>query len=307
MSYNLNIDEFNNLSEQQKKIALQILNQYKNQGKSKLYDDLLYSDYDQIPVDVETFLHDKKYLGKGLTDEQGKFTLFPYWQELLKKIFPNPLQPAKYNTLALTGAIGIGKSTQAVLCVIYELYRMLCLKDPYLHYGLMPTDLITFAVMNITKDAARGVAWDKLQSLIQSSQWFMSKGTVTKSEKPQWKPPKGIELIYGSLSRHIIGRAVYSCLDGQTEIVTCDGTFKIKDLAYKNKNVISINDDKKSQVSNSCSIIPTKMSSQQIQLELQDGSIIKCTPQHRFMLKDGSYKQARFLTENDQLFEINNF
>jgi hypothetical protein len=35
---------------------------------------------------------------------------------------------------------------------------MLCLKDPYLYYGLQPIDLITFAFMNITIDAAEGVA-----------------------------------------------------------------------------------------------------------------------------------------------------
>jgi hypothetical protein len=46
----------------------------------------------------------------------------------------------------------------AVLCGLYELYRMLCLKDPYLHYGLQPIDKITFAFMNITLDASKGVA-----------------------------------------------------------------------------------------------------------------------------------------------------
>jgi hypothetical protein len=39
----------------------------------------------------------------------------------------------------------------------------------------------------------------------------MSKGTVTGTTNPTWKPPKGIELIAGSLTRHIIGRAVFTC------------------------------------------------------------------------------------------------
>ena len=91
----------------------------------------------------------------------------------------------------------------------YELYRMLCLKDPYLHYGMQPIDSISFAVMNITIDAAKGVAWSKLQNLIQSSEWFLQHGTLNKSDTPEWIPSKGIELICGSQSRHIIGRAVY--------------------------------------------------------------------------------------------------
>ena len=202
-------EQLNNLSEEEKEVALQILKQMSENGGSQLFNDLIYSDYEEIPVDIETFLRDPKYLGKGLVNEEGKFTVYPYWVETLKKIFPDPLQPAVYNTLALSGAIGLGKSFVAVLCGLYELYRMMCLKDPYLYYGLQPIDKITFAVMNITLDAAKGVAWDKMQQLLQASPWFMDKGTVTGTTNITWNPPKGIELVAGSLSRHIIGRAVY--------------------------------------------------------------------------------------------------
>ncbi len=201
--------ELEKLSEQERQIALQILNEISTQGSSNLYTDLLYYDYDEIPVDIDTFLTNPRYLGKGLINEEGKFTVFPYWVETLKKVFPDPLKPAQYNTLALTGAIGLGKSFEAVLCCLYELYRMLCLKDPYLYYGLQPIDKISFALMNITLDAAAGVAWDKLQQLAQSSEWFLAHGTLSKGLNPIWSPEKKIELICGSQSRHIIGRAVF--------------------------------------------------------------------------------------------------
>ena len=174
-----------NLTPEERQLALEILQEYQLSGNSQLHNDILYSDYEEIPVDIHTFLHDPKYLGAGLTDAEGRFTLYPYWEQLLHEIYPDPLKSARYNTLALTGAIGIGKSTEAVIIGCYELYRMLCLKDPYVHYGLMPTDLITFAVINITMDAARGVAWSKLQSLIQSSSWFMARGTVSKGDIPE--------------------------------------------------------------------------------------------------------------------------
>lgn len=45
----------------------------------------------------------------------------------------------------------------AVLAQLYLLYRMLCLKDPYEYFGLMPSDKITFSMLNITLDAAKGV------------------------------------------------------------------------------------------------------------------------------------------------------
>lgn len=205
-----NLKELENLSREEKEEVLKILDQIYDSGSSEEYNKLLLEDYEEIPVDIETFLRDKKYLGRGLINEEGKFTVYTYWEDMLKIIFPDPLLPAQYNTLALTGSIGIGKSFVAVLCMLYELYRMLCLKDPYVYYGLQPIDKITFAVMNITLDASKGVAWDKMQQLLQSSEWFLSKGSVRGDINIEWSPSKNIELIAGSLSRHIIGRAVFS-------------------------------------------------------------------------------------------------
>lgn len=228
-------NELQNLSEKEREIALQILSEMSS-GNDSLYKDLLYADYEELPVDVDTFLTDPKYLGKGLINEEGKFTVYPYWVETLKKIFPNPYEPAKYNTLALTGAIGLGKSFEAVLCCLYELHRMLCLKDPYLYYGLQPIDKISFALMNITLDAAAGVAWDKLQQLAQSSEWFLSHGTLSKGLNPTWSPGKKIELICGSQSRHIIGRAVYFCFFDEVSFQPNQDVSKQKEKA---KNLVN--------------------------------------------------------------------
>ena len=203
------LKELNGLSDTEKEYTLKILKEFYNKGTSKTYDDIVLSEYEEIPVDIETFLRDKHYLGSGLVNDEGVFTVFPFWVETLKKIFPSPLLPASVNTLALSGAIGLGKSFVAVLCGLYELYRMICLKDPYMHYGMQPIDKITFAFMNITLDASKGVAWDKCQQLVQASPWFMQKGTLSGTANVVWNPPKGIELIAGSLSRHIIGRAVF--------------------------------------------------------------------------------------------------
>ena len=199
----------NNLSEAERNEVLNILGEISNKGSSNKYNNYLYKDYEEIPVDVETFLRDTKYLGKGLVDTEGRFTVFPYWLNTLKSIFPDPLQPANYHTVALTGAIGLGKSFVAVLIGLYELYRILCLKDPYLYYGLQPIDKISFAFMNITLDASKGVAWDKMQQLVQTSEWFIEHGNITGTVYKEWSPNKRIELIAGSLTAHIIGRAVF--------------------------------------------------------------------------------------------------
>ena len=117
MTYNEEI--LKGLSEKERNEVLKILGELSKDGKSDTYNKLLYADYDEIPVDVETFLKDPRYLGKGLIDAEGRFTVFPYWVETMKKIFPNNLDTA-YNTLILTGAIGIGKSFFSDLCLLLQ-------------------------------------------------------------------------------------------------------------------------------------------------------------------------------------------
>jgi len=204
----------NNLSEEEKQAALEILKEMAAQGKSDLLDSLKYSDFAEIPVGIEEFLDNDLYLGKGIWERdevtgERRCTLFPYWRDTLKKVFPDNLTTA-YNTLILTGSIGLGKTLCAVLCMLYLLYRMLCLKDPYSYYRMMPSDKISFSMLNITLDTAQGVGWDKLQQLVQNSPWFLEHGAMNASRtNPMWQPDKHIELIFGSSNNHVVGRALF--------------------------------------------------------------------------------------------------
>lgn len=211
----LDLSVLNNLSSEERALALEILKEYSQDGQSTILEDLKYSDFEEIPVDIMTFISNERYLGKGLyiTDEftgERKCTVFPYWIDKLQEIFPDNLT-TRYNTIILTGSIGLGKSFIAVVCQLYLLYRMMCLKDPYTYYGMQPIDKITFSMLNVTLEAAQGVGWDKMQQLLQSSEWFMERGNMNASRtNPQWMPPKGIELIFGSSNRHVVGRALFS-------------------------------------------------------------------------------------------------
>lgn len=231
----LNSELLSGLTEEERSLVLKTLSDL-SKGNSKGYEELIYEDYDEIPVDVETFLYDKNYLGNGLINAEGKFTVFPYWVETLKKIFPNNIDTA-YNTLVLTGGIGLGKSFMAVLCIAYLLHRMLCLKDPYLHYGLQPIDKITFSFINVTIDAAKGVGWDKIQQLFQSSPWFMSHGTVSGRSEIIWTPDKRIELVVGSSNNVIIGRALYANFTDEVNFGSM--TSDVEKIKAKQKHLIS--------------------------------------------------------------------
>lgn len=198
------------LSPEQKELAIKILKEFANDGNSHTYAELIYADYKEIPVDIETFLKDDKYLGNAWKDAEGKFKLYPFWLEVLKDIFPNNVD-TDYDVLLESGARGIGKSEIACGCIgAYLMYRVMCLKDPLEHYHIKNTEKIAFAFMNIKIDLAKAIAMDKFQKTIQRSPWFMSKGTMTqKDNQPYWNPPDPLEIIIGSQSDDVIGRPIF--------------------------------------------------------------------------------------------------
>jgi len=83
------LKELEGLSPEQRELALKMLSEYTETGTSETYTELIYDDYDEIPVDIHTFLHDRQYLGNALYDQDGRFTLYPYWEKKLEEIFPS--------------------------------------------------------------------------------------------------------------------------------------------------------------------------------------------------------------------------
>jgi hypothetical protein len=206
----LDMKELEGLSEKEKEEVLKILSEISNSGSSSQYESFLYEDYKEIPVDIETFLTDDRYLGKAWKEATGKSKVYAFWMGVLKQLFPTNIDTA-YNTLLESGARGIGKSEVACGAVgAYLMYRVMCMKNPLEFYHLKPTEKICFAFMNIKLDLAEEIAISKFQNTIQTSDWFMSKGTLTKrNNKPYWNPPDPIAVIIGSQSDDVIGQPIY--------------------------------------------------------------------------------------------------
>ena len=69
-------------------------------------DDLFPAEvWEQRPTDIETFLFDRNYLGNSWLDSDNNRTMFPFWQEMSKKIFPLPMK-SPYNTIIFSGSTG---------------------------------------------------------------------------------------------------------------------------------------------------------------------------------------------------------
>lgn len=67
-----------NLSDEERKAVYNIIKEYTETGSSKTYNNILYEDYKEVPVDIKTFIHDPQYLGRALTDAEGRYSLFQY-------------------------------------------------------------------------------------------------------------------------------------------------------------------------------------------------------------------------------------
>ena len=199
---------FENLNEEEKKYVLDILQEYEKTGASEIFNRLIYDDYEEIPVDIATFITDDRYLGQAWKDAEGNLKLYPFWMEKLKELFPNSFDTL-VNNLIESGARGLGKSEIAVTVCLYIMYRVMCLKDPLEFFHIKKTEKLCFAFMNLTLDLSKDVAVSKFQNTVQLSPWFMQRGTMTQRDNnPYWVPPDYIEIIIGSQSSHLIGKPV---------------------------------------------------------------------------------------------------
>ena len=225
------LEELKNLTEEERQEALKILEEISKSGSFKSYNNLMNADYKEVPVDIITFITDRKYLGNAWHSSDGKLKLYPFWQEKLKELFPDPYT-TKFNNFIESGARGLGKSEIAITCLLYLMYRLMCLKDPHGFLSLKPTEKVAFAFMNITKTLSEEIGVTKFQNTVQMSPWFMSRGTMTQRDnEPYWNPPSFINIIIGSQSSHVIGQPIYGALFDEISFIRNQDIEKQKSIA----------------------------------------------------------------------------
>lgn len=203
---NITVDQFKNLSPENKQLVLKILDEYKTTGESQTLKEIWEVDYEEIPVTIEEFIKNDRYLGK--VTGHGEL-IYPFWKEKYNEIF----DPSKnYEEMVFTGAIGIGKTRTGVICLCYLLYRLMCLRNPNAYFNLLEGDKITIFFLNITLDLAKGVGYRTMHEFLMASPWFMERGVVTGVKNLVYNPPKNIIIEYGSSGGHGLGKAIFAAM-----------------------------------------------------------------------------------------------
>lgn len=199
------IPQIQNLNEEESKLFYALLSATKNSPALDLspIESLYKVDYEEIPVSIDEFLENDYYLGKVYNN--GK-NIYPFWRNFLHNFFHD--NPDKAFEVALTGAIGVGKTTIASIALIYLMYRTMCLKDPQKFYGLSGNSQIVFVVMNLTLDLAYQGLYSLIVEAIRLSPWFCERVDIRGKYEYSIEFPKNIALMAGSQTTHTIGKNV---------------------------------------------------------------------------------------------------
>lgn len=160
------------------------------------------SGYEDMPPTAEEFIDDSYYLGDVLGD-----MIYPVWRNGLYEIFPNPFH-SPYQEIVIKGCIGAGKSTFSIAGSLYDLVKILHLKDPHEHFRLVKSTKIVYGLINATMALSGSVLYDQMIDWMMSSPYF--KAQMKKTSVGLL--PKNIGIVSGSRPSHVLGQAVVGAI-----------------------------------------------------------------------------------------------
>src|SRR5579875_317553 len=190
------------------------------------------------------------------------------------------------------------------------------MNDAYLAYSM--SVIVSRALPDVRdglKPVHRRVLYAMDQMGLQANRSFRKCAGIVGEVLKEYHP-HGDAAVYDTLVRMaqpwnlryplVLGQGNFGCFTGDTAIRLLDGTEKtFAELAQLPADevffVYSVNAEGKIVAGEGRNARITRHNAELVAVELDNGAKIRCTPDHRFMLRDGSYKQAQDLTPDDSL------
>lgn len=96
------------------------------------------------------------------------------------------------------------------------------------------------------------------------------------------------------------------CFTGDTRIMTLDGKTHALEELYNNKSlgIYGCSKEGKLQGADYDSVYLSEYTDELVEVTIDNKYVVRCTPDHPFMLRDGNYKEAQLLEEFDELMPI---
>lgn len=139
--------------------------------------------FEEVPVDVQTFVTDKKYLGlPPLSDYQIlliEMATQIYNEDTLHEIYDydkavKRWKQTKREIIFMLGK-GSGKDYCSTIACVYVVYLLLCIRDPQAYYDKPPGDAIDIVNIAVNADQASRVFFRGVVQRIKNSPWFKKK------------------------------------------------------------------------------------------------------------------------------------
>jgi len=140
--------------------------------------------FNEIPVDVKTFVESSDYLGQPpLSSIQ--YDIVEAMSQIYKKedlkVMYGSSEGARYyekytkNEIILQLGKGSGKDFTSTVACCYIVYKLLCLKDPARYFGKPSGDAIDLINVAINAQQAKNVFFKGFKTKIERSPWFAGK------------------------------------------------------------------------------------------------------------------------------------
>ena len=172
--------------------------------------------YEEMPVGIEEFVLDPYFL--GATFEHTGF--YSYWMKYLKELYPHSVIPSKYYECIVTGSIGTGKTTFAIVATLYSLYKLILLDNPQQRFNLISSTEIRFALFNVTLDLVYDVLWATLSNMMSDSDFFKNINISDDPKKAEIILPKRLGITVASKPKHTLGKAIFGGILDETNFAS---------------------------------------------------------------------------------------
>ena len=195
------------------------------------------------------------------------------------------------------------------------------MKESYIDYAM--SVIVSRALPDVRdglKPVHRRILYTMLEDGLRHDAKFRKSATVVGSCLGRYHP-HGDVAVYDSLTRMaqdfslryplINGQGNFGCFTEDTKIRICDGRdLSFRDLIKEQKEgkkhwTFTFNPEaKKIEITEIKNPRLTRRNEEIMEVILDNGEKIKCTLDHRFMLRDGNYKKAKSLKAGDSLMPL---
>ena len=219
-----------------------------------------------------------------------------------------------------------GKDTISCHIILYVIHVLMCMRKPQDYFpGIGPND--TIDCINVAYSAAQATAvfFDKLKNNVLTWSWLKRRypiklsgkvldptddmdfrNIVTVNQNSIFFPKRVRAFSRHSEQESTEGLNIL-CLSGDTQISLLDGRdIAIKDLVGEEMFWVYSWDEERKKIvaARGHSARLTKKDAEVFEVMLDNSQTIKCTGDHPFLMRDGTFKEASLLVEGDSLMPL---